>query len=87
MRYNEAKACVWKIVVADLVKIGAFLRHGPCPTLAQPDTMPLANSLQNHLGPAILLLEIIARHRVPPQASIHSQPCGFTMIGENRGIL
>ena len=87
MRHNMAKARVWKIVVDDFVKTGAFLRHGPGPTLAQPDTMPLANSLQNDFGPAILLLEIVARHRVPPQPSIHSQSSGFMMIGENRGIL
>ena len=80
MRYNVAKACVWKIVVDDLVKIGAFLRHTSSPTLAQPDTMPLAHALQNDLGPAIVLLEIVARHRVPPQPSIHSQSFGFMMI-------
>jgi hypothetical protein len=80
MRRNMAKARVWKIVVDDLVKIGAFLRHSSSPTLAQPDTVPLANSLQNHLGPAIVLLESVARHRVPPQPSIHSQSSGFTMI-------
>ena len=80
MRRNVAKACVWKIVVDDFVKIGAFLRHGPRAALAQPDTMPLAYSLQNHFGPAIVLLEIVARHRIPPQPSSHSQPCGLMMI-------
>src|SRR5208283_5026391 len=87
MRNNMAKACVWEIVVDDFVKAGAFLRHGPGPTLAQPDTMPLANSLQNEFGPAFLLLEIVAWHRVPSQPSIHSQSSGFMMIGENHGIL
>lgn len=87
IRRNMAKARVWEIVVNDSAKVGAFLRHGPGPTLTQPDTMPLAYSLQNHLGPTILLLEIVARHRVPPQPSIHGQPSGFTMIGENRSIL
>src|SRR5208283_1721450 len=87
MRNNMAKACVWEIVVDDFVKAGAFLRHGPGPTLAQPDTMPLANSLQDDLGPAWLLREIVAWHRVPYQPPIHSQSSGFTMIGKNRGIL
>ena len=87
MRHNMAKTRVWKIVVDDFVKAGAFLRHGPGPTLAQPDAVPLAYSLQNHVGVAILLVEIVARHRVPSQPPIHSQSSGFTMIGENRGIL
>src|SRR5208337_1933597 len=87
MWHNMAKACVWEIVVDDFVKAGAFLRHGPGPTLAQPDTMALANSLQNEFGPAFLLLEIVAWHRVPSQPSIHSQSSGFMMIGENHGIL
>ena len=82
-----AKARVWKIVVNDFAKAGTFFGHGPCATLAEPDTVPLANAIENDPGPAFLCRESVARHRVPAEAAIHGQPPSFMMIGKNHRIL
>jgi hypothetical protein len=80
------KTSVRKIMIDDLAKVRALLGHGPCATLAESDTVSLANALQNDLRSAFMRLEIVARDRVPTKPPVHRQPPGFTMIRKNRGV-
>lgn len=51
----------------DLVEVSAIVRHGTRPGFAQPDPVPLADPLHNHLPSFRPRREVVAWDRVPAE--------------------
>ena len=56
-------------MVQDLAKVRAFVCHGSRSELAQPNTMPLTGSSDEHIVALFVDYEVIAGHGIPAEAA------------------
>ena len=87
LRIHAGQRGIGKIVADDFPEAGAGFGHCFCAALAETDTVALSDTFKNHFSLFGSCGEIIARHRVPTEQSVHGKTSCFAFAEQARRLV